>query len=587
MLQEKSKERVVVLLRASSKQQTDKEHDFDIPQQKSILLPFVESKGWELIKTFTEGGVSGFKVSANDRDAIQDIKKMADNREFDRLVIYMSDRLGRIADETPLIVSYLNQRGITVFSYTEGEISAKDHTNKLITYIRYWQAEGESRKTSQRVSDAIAQAVTEGRYRGGVTAYGYKMVNNGRNNYKGKPVLDITVDEEGEAPVVRLIFFLARERNMGCWNVAKYLNDNGYKTRRGGLWTNSHIKQILTNKLYKGYYELKGKKENRDSSKIISPFMPELVIIPEEEWNATREAMNNRTYRKKGIKNTNYGTMLLSGLMFCGYCGQKMTSFQKDKKRVVIDGKEIRNYKLKYRCVSFIYPTCNPCKGQSTYSAKKVEKVVVDALKKYISTLNTQELSVAYLERVDEQIKMIKTELSKLLAAQTRTAKELSVLKDEVVKSLLGESRFNNEMLQELLSKKEFDVKNIATQVENKERELKGLTKSRSSVLELNNKMETWTSDFEEQSIEGQKAMLFQVIDKIDIFRDRVEIHVNIKMDMYINGLSEKLSTPKNEIITVPTFEENTDFDVPQNTENMVLEDSSTQEGVKSVLSAM
>ena len=57
------KERVVILLRASSKQQTDREHDFDIPQQKAILVPFVESKGWNLIRTFTEGGVSGFKVS--------------------------------------------------------------------------------------------------------------------------------------------------------------------------------------------------------------------------------------------------------------------------------------------------------------------------------------------------------------------------------------------------------------------------------------------------------------------------------------------------------------------------------------------
>ena len=50
----------------------------------------------------------GFKISANDRDAIQDIKKMADCIEFDIFVIYMSDNLGRIADETPLIVSYLN-----------------------------------------------------------------------------------------------------------------------------------------------------------------------------------------------------------------------------------------------------------------------------------------------------------------------------------------------------------------------------------------------------------------------------------------------------------------------------------------------
>lgn len=79
---------------------------------------------------------------------------------------------------------------------------------------------------------------------------------------------------------------------------------------------------------------------------------------------------------------------------------------------------------------------------------------MIDALKKYISTLNTQELSVSYLERVEEQIKIAKNELSRLLAVQTRTVKELSALKDEGIKSLIGESRFDSTMLQELLAKK-------------------------------------------------------------------------------------------------------------------------------------
>ena len=43
------KNRVVVLLRASSKKQTDQNNDFDIPQQKSILLPFVEEEKLKLI----------------------------------------------------------------------------------------------------------------------------------------------------------------------------------------------------------------------------------------------------------------------------------------------------------------------------------------------------------------------------------------------------------------------------------------------------------------------------------------------------------------------------------------------------------
>ena len=69
---------------------------------------------------------------------------------------------------------------------------------------------------------------------------------------------------------------------MGCWAIAKHLNDNGYKTRHGGLWTNTQVRQILTNPIYKGYYELRQKKNERGNPKVVSPFMPELVIIPEE-----------------------------------------------------------------------------------------------------------------------------------------------------------------------------------------------------------------------------------------------------------------------------------------------------------------
>ncbi len=531
------KERAVVLLRASSKQQTDREHDFDIPQQKSILLPFVDSQGWELVKVFTEGGISGFKVSANNRDAIQDIKKMADNREFDRLVIYMSDRLGRIADETPLIVSYLNQRGIIVFSYTEGEINARDHTSKLITYIRYWQAEGESRKTSQRVSDAIGQAVSEGRYRGGGTAYGYKMVNNGRNNYKGKPILDITIDEENESPIVRTIFYVIRELNYGFRRTAQYLNDNGHRTRNGGLWTATQIRQIVNNPLYKGYYVLKSK---NDRDEIISPLMENLIIIPETEWNAAHEVIRKRSTRQRGVKTTTHGTMLLSGLLFCGYCGRKLTSFQAKSRTIIIDGEKERKFIPKYRCSSLAYPQEDICMGQSTYSAKKVENAVVSAIKRYMATLNTEDVSISYVERLDREIQFIQGELARLREIQSKFIFELSALKDEVVKALIGESGFDSKMLQELLSKKELEVKESTEQVEIREQELAELTERKQSAFSLNTKMQNWNTDFDTQEVDGQKAMLFQVVDRIDIFRDRVEISVNIKLDMFKNGISKK-----------------------------------------------
>ena len=101
-----------------------------------------------IIKEFYEKGVSGFKVSAKDRDAIQDLKEAALNHEFDVLLVYMFDRLGRRDDETPFVVEWFVKQGIEVWSTQEGQQRFDNQADKLLNYIHYWQANGESVKTS-------------------------------------------------------------------------------------------------------------------------------------------------------------------------------------------------------------------------------------------------------------------------------------------------------------------------------------------------------------------------------------------------------------------------------------------------------
>ena len=67
--------RVYALYRVSTKKQVDVTKD-DIPMQRLACREFVKEQGWHLTKEFEEKGVSGFKVSAKDRDAIQDLKKL-------------------------------------------------------------------------------------------------------------------------------------------------------------------------------------------------------------------------------------------------------------------------------------------------------------------------------------------------------------------------------------------------------------------------------------------------------------------------------------------------------------------------------
>ena len=75
--------RVYCLYRVSTKGQVEKD---DIPMQKQRCREFAAEKGWIITREFSEKGVSGFKVSAKDRDAIQEIQRNAAMGEFDILL---------------------------------------------------------------------------------------------------------------------------------------------------------------------------------------------------------------------------------------------------------------------------------------------------------------------------------------------------------------------------------------------------------------------------------------------------------------------------------------------------------------------
>ena len=164
--------KVYCLYRVSTQGQVEKD---DIPMQREACREFVKSKGWIITKEFSEKGVSGFKISSENREAMQAIKKAAIAKAFDVLLVFMFDRLGRRDDETPFVVEWFVKNGIEVWSVVEGEQKFDDHIDKLLNYIRYWQSSGESLKTSIRTKTRMEQMVKEGYFVGGTPPYGYKL----------------------------------------------------------------------------------------------------------------------------------------------------------------------------------------------------------------------------------------------------------------------------------------------------------------------------------------------------------------------------------------------------------------------------
>lgn len=221
--------RVYCLYRVSTKGQVIKD---DIPMQWIECEKFAKAQGWVIVKEFSEKGISGFKVSEQKRDAVQDLKAAALRKEFDVLLVFMFDRVGRIDNETPFVVEWFVRQGIEVWSAKEGEQRFDNHVDKLTNHIRFWQASGESIKTSARIKTRMEQLTQEGIYRGGTVPYGYKLEKQGRVNKKGIDLYDIAV-EPNEAEYVRLIFEKTVKDGMGSYQIARFLNEKGLRTHNG------------------------------------------------------------------------------------------------------------------------------------------------------------------------------------------------------------------------------------------------------------------------------------------------------------------------------------------------------------------
>lgn len=162
-----SKNRVCCLYRVSSDKQVDhnENNEADIPMQRKACHRFAEQMGWQIVHEEQEEGVSGHKVRAANRDKLQSIKELALQGKFDILLVFMFDRIGRIADETPFVVEWFVKNGIQVWSTQEGEQRFDNHIDKLLNYIRFWQADGESVKTSVRTKTSLGQSCSTGQSR--------------------------------------------------------------------------------------------------------------------------------------------------------------------------------------------------------------------------------------------------------------------------------------------------------------------------------------------------------------------------------------------------------------------------------------
>lgn len=374
--------KVYCLYRVSTARQVDhnEQNQADIPMQRKACREFAKQKGWTIIREEQENGVSGFKVSATKRDKIQLIKSHAEQGQFDILLVFMFDRIGRRAEETPFVVEWLAEHGIEVWSVNEGEQRFDSHMDYLMNYIRYWQASGESKKTSVRTRTAMQQMVLEGRFRGGKAPYGYRLEKSGILNKRKHEVYKLIIDES-EAEIVRRMFNTYLSHGYGRCRMADFLNKQGVKNRDGANWHEATIGAMLHNIQYKGILK---------NGIAHSEPIPELTIIDANTFDLVQALMaerSNKAEETRTIPLNTTGQSLLSGNVFCGHCGGRLILTTSGKKTYYADGSIRTAKRIRYVCYNKTRH-CKQCDGQTGYTMHLLDAAVSEMLHTLMTTLS-------------------------------------------------------------------------------------------------------------------------------------------------------------------------------------------------------
>jgi hypothetical protein len=398
-----------------------------------------------------------------------------------------------------------------------------------MTYIRFWQAEGESLKTSARVTDAGEHNDRAGKWRGGCPPYGYHSVSRGTLNYKGKPIFDVEIDPE-TSEVVKTVFRLYGREHYGGKGIAKYLNDRNIPSAEGGMWNCSLILKMLKNKMYIGIYELGRAKKNR--TLIASPIMEKLVIVSEQDFNEVQALLCKNNPNKAGVRPTRRGSLMLTGLLYCGECGRKFTSASFRQTRQRQNGGIWEYSRDTYRCSSYYVPReGQPDCNQKIFTAENLESMVVRDAKELLRTVDREKLMRSHKDTAKERQKEVSERLKKLTREITQKGKETVKLKDEVVKTILGESQFSQSLLSELLQTKETEIAELRKRHAEAEQAAEELEAELAAQKAVTDEIDTWAERFNTQNVMDKKAMLINIIDRITVNSDnRVVVKYKVKL---------------------------------------------------------
>ena len=532
--------RVRTLLRVSSRQQL---HDGDIPIQRAEAADYIARRpDWVFDGEYMEKAVSAYKNSVEEREVLQKILSDAEGKQFDVLLTYMSDRIGR-QEEYSFYVAALNRLGIEVWTIKDGQLKTQEHVDKLLNYIRFWRNEGESKKTGMRVRDTQKEMVKAGKFVGGRAPFGYRLVPSGMVSNHGRLLKKLEIVAP-QADTVRMIYRLAVREGMGYERIAKELNRQGIPTAAAAQWKAAAVRGILLNPVYMGYPAI-NRRVNRNGSVRLDrrewvyaeKQVAELVIVPKPVWEQAQEIREARKAKTAASREqavrlygedrhvpfTTSGRLALTGLAFCGYCGRPLRNGSYCNRWTTKAGERKMSFTGRYICGG-------KCGGRSSYPQDYLENAVFGVAERFLERLGPLDMTEEWAERKKRQREAVEKEQKAMEREMVALRQDIRTLESEIPEALRGDSHFTVEKLSSLLGDKERMLVERREKAEENRKKLERMTDSGTAVKEAAVLSRDWKQEFREGDTAFKRMLLFLLLEKVTVRDGEICIRFRVRV---------------------------------------------------------
>ena len=243
---------------------TDKEEQLNsLENQVQYFTEFIRSRpNWTYVEGYVDEGISG--ASTKKRDNF--LRMIADAKAglFDFIITKEISRFSRSTLDSIRYTQELLEHDVGVL-FQNDNINTLDSDSEFRLVVMAGVAQDEIRKLSERLKFGFRQAIKNGHVLGNDKLWGYD---------KKDCVLTIN---ETEAKVVRRIFHLYANEQMGIRRISQQLFDEGFTSRKGNAFNVLTIRHILENPKYKGWY-------CANKSQTVDYRSKRKIFLDESEW---------------------------------------------------------------------------------------------------------------------------------------------------------------------------------------------------------------------------------------------------------------------------------------------------------------